>query len=107
MMAESREGDGEKLARNTKQYRALPIGTPVFLQNQSGHYHTKWDKTGVVVEVRLHEQLVVNVDRSRKLTLRNRSFVRELDPGKTSLEDQPLRTNTDPLPVPVTGKKTR
>ena len=55
-MAKSREVDGEILARNTKQLRNLPIGTPVVLQNQSGRYPTKWDKTGVVVEVRPHEQ---------------------------------------------------
>ena len=56
---------------------------------------------------RPHEQLVVKVEGSRRLTLRNRIFVRELDPGKTSLEDQPLKTNTEPLPVPITGKKKR
>ena len=41
MMAKSREVDGEKLARNTKQVRALPIGTPDVLQNQSGRYPNK------------------------------------------------------------------
>ena len=41
MMAKSREVDGEKLARNIMQLRALPIGTPVVLQNQSGRYPTK------------------------------------------------------------------
>ena len=40
MMAKSREVDGEKLGRNIVQLRALPIGTPVVLQNQSGHYPT-------------------------------------------------------------------
>ena len=64
----------------------------------------RWDKTGVVVEVRPHEQIVVKVDGSRKLTFRNRRFVRELDP-RTSLENQPLKTNIDPIPVPVTMKK--
>ena len=54
-MANSREVVGEILARNTKQLRNLPIGTPVVLQNQSGRYPTKWDKTGVVAEVRPHE----------------------------------------------------
>ena len=48
----------------------------------------------MVVEVKPHEQLVVKVNWSRRLTLRNRRFVREQDPGKTSLED------------PVTGKRT-
>jgi hypothetical protein len=104
-MAKSRQVDDEKLARNTKQLRVLSIGTPMVLRNQSGRYPTKWDKTGVVVEVRPHEQLVFNVDRSRRLTLRNRKFVRDVDPRKTSLVDQSLDTNTDPTPVPVTRKK--
>ena len=94
MMAKSREVDGEKLTRNTKQHKDLPIGTLVAIQNQTGRYPTKWDKTGVVVEVRPHEQIVVKVDRSRRLTLRNRRFVRELDPRMTSLEDQHLMTSS-------------
>ena len=96
-MSKSREVDGEKLSRNTKRLGYLQIGTPVVLKNQSGRYPTKWDKTGVVV--RPHEQQVVKVDGSRKLTLRNRRFVRELDPGKTSLEDQPSTKSLSVLPV--------
>ena len=79
MMAKSREVDGEKLARNTKKLKDLPIGTLVAIQNQSGHYPTKWDKTGEVVKS--HEQIVVKVDGCRRLTISNRRFVRELDPG--------------------------
>ena len=96
MMAKSREVDAEKMARNTEQLKDLPVGTLVTIQNQSGRYPTKWDKTGVVVEVRPHEQIVVRVDGSRRLKLRNRRFVRELDPRKTSLEDQHLMTSTNP-----------
>ena len=59
----------------------------------------------MVVEVKPHEQLVVKVNWNRRLTLRNRRFVREQDPGKTSLEDQPLEPNTKPHPVHVTGKR--
>ena len=69
-----------------RRLQSLPIGTPVAIQDQSGRYPTKWDKTGVM-EVKPHEQIVVKVDGSRRLTLRNRRFVRELDPRKTSLED--------------------
>ena len=89
MLAKSREVDGEKLSRNTRYLRTLQKGTPVVLQNQSGRNPTKWDKTGVVVEIRPHEQVVVKVVGSRRLTPRNRRFIRELDPRKTSLEDQP------------------
>ena len=41
MMVKSREVDGEKLARNIMQLRALLIGTPVVLKNQYGRYPTK------------------------------------------------------------------
>ena len=95
MMAKFREVDGKKLARNTKHLKDLPIGALVAIQNQSGWYPTKWYKTGVVLEVRPHEQIVVKVDGSRRLTLRNRRFVRELDPRKTTLEDQQLMTSTN------------
>ena len=41
MKAKSREVDGEKLARNTKNLKDLPIGTTVAIQNQSGRYPTR------------------------------------------------------------------
>ena len=52
LLAKSREQDGKKLARHTKQLEELPVGTPVVIQNQTGQYPTKWDKTGVIVEVK-------------------------------------------------------
>ena len=86
MMAKSREVDGEKLSRNTRRLETLPVGTPVAIQNQSGRYPNKWDNTGVIMEIP-HEQIMIKVDRSRRLTLRNRRFVRELDPRKDSLRN--------------------
>ena len=103
-MAKSREVDAEKMARNTEQLKDLPVGTLVTIQNQSGRYPTKWDKTGVVVEVRPHEQIVVRVDGSRRLKLRNRRYVLELDPKKTSLEDQHLMTSTNQAPALIPRK---
>ena len=80
--------DREKLARDTRNLMALQIGTPVVLQNQSGRNPTKWDKTGIVVEVRPNEQIVVKGDGSRRLTLRNRRFLRELNPEKMTTVDK-------------------
>ena len=61
----------------------------------------RWDKTGVVVEVKPHEQLVVKVDGRRKLT-------QEIcERAETSLEDQNLEPNSEPPPVPITGKRKR
>jgi hypothetical protein len=44
----NRQVDDEKLARNMRRLQSLAI------QNQSGRYPTKWDKTGVVMEVKPH-----------------------------------------------------
>ena len=56
------------------------------------------------MEVRPHEQIVVKVDGSRRLTLRNRRFVGELDPRKTSLEDRRPTTITTPPQMPGPGR---
>jgi hypothetical protein len=47
------------------------------------------------MEVKPHEHIVVKVDGSQRLTLRNRRFVQKLDPRKTRLEDhQPIYGDT-------------
>ena len=110
LLAKSREQDGERLARNTRQLEELPIGTPVVIQNQTGQYPTKWDKTGVIVEIKPHNQLIIKVDGSRRLTLRNRRFVKRLDIGTSfpqlsvgvppSPPPQPHRHDSPPQPMP-------
>ena len=54
LLSKSREQDGERLAKTTRQLDELPVGTPVVIQNQTGRYPTKWDKTGVIVKIRPH-----------------------------------------------------
>ena len=80
----------------------LVVGDCVRIQNQTGPHPTKWDKTGIVVEVRQFDQYVVRVDGSGRVTLRNRKFLRKylpvvpraplaLAPGpSTVLPSQPL-----------------
>ena len=72
MQAKSREVDGEKLSRNTKRLKELPVGTEVAIQNQKGMHPTKCDKTRLIVENRLiltHQVITV--------------------PGNLELTDQP------------------
>ena len=52
----------------------------MWIQNQTGPHPTKWNKTGVVVEVKQHDQYLVRVDGSNRLTLRNRKFLRKYTP---------------------------
>ena len=49
----------------------------VFVQNQSGPHLNKWDRLGVVVEIKPFDQHVIKLDGSGRLTLRNRRFLRK------------------------------
>ena len=77
-MAKRLDADGERLARHTKTYRELPVGTAVSVQNQTGLAPKKWDKTGVIMENMPHSKVLVKMDGSRRVTVRNRRFVREI-----------------------------
>jgi len=90
-LAMKREADREKWSHKTRDLEMLEIGTPVMIQNQTGNNPTKWDKTGVVLENKPHSQVLIRVDGSRRVTLRNRRFIKKLDPE--------LRRMPNPVPV--------
>ena len=75
--------DAERWSQNTRRLSALVIGDHVRIQNQMGQHPLKWDKTGVVIEVRQFDQYVVKVDGSGRVTLRNRKFLRKYVPVHT------------------------
>ena len=64
----------------TKKLPPLKVGDTVWVQNQIGTNPKKWDKTGIIVEVRQFDQYVVKIDGSQRMTLRNRKFLRKLEP---------------------------
>ena len=70
----------ENLTKHTKLLPQLAVGDHVRLQNQVGPYPRKWDKTGVVIEVRQYDHHVVRVDGSRRVTLHKRKFLRKYIP---------------------------
>lgn len=70
----------ERLSEHTKRLPPLVIGDHVRIQNQTGPHPTKWDKTGLVIEVRQFDQYVIRVDGSGRTTLRNRKFLRKYEP---------------------------
>ena len=67
----------ESLNEHARNLPPLVAGDRCFIQNQSGNAPKKWDRTGTVVEVLPHNQLVVKVDGSGRLTKRNRRFIRK------------------------------
>ena len=70
----------EALSQHTRNLPPLTIGDSVRIQNQTGPHPTKWDKTGIVIEVRQFDQYVVRMDGSGRVTLRNRKFLRKFIP---------------------------
>jgi hypothetical protein len=83
--------DNQRWSHRTKDLDNLEVGTAVAIQNQTGPNLTKWDKTGIVLENKPNSKVMIKVDRSRHVTMRNRRFVR---PMETT-----LRTTTRPAPA--------
>ena len=67
------------------------------IQNQFGSEPLKWDKTGIVVEVKQHDQYVIRVYGPGPVTLRNRKFLRRFSLYEPSIH----------CPVPVTYQHTK
>ena len=70
----------ERLSEHTQHLPALKIGDSVRVQNQRGPHPTKWDHTGLVIEVRQFDQYLIRIDGSGRVTLRNRKFLRKYIP---------------------------
>ena len=71
------QGAREQWSAHARKLPPLLIGDDVMIQNQRGNNLRRWDKMGVVVEVLDHDQYQVRVEGSRKLTLRNRRYLRK------------------------------
>lgn len=75
----------ESLTRGTRALPELSAGDHVIVQNQQGQHPTKWDRSGIVVEVRGNHQYIIKIDGSGRLTLRNRQFLRKATPPSTQI----------------------
>ena len=84
----------ERWSEHTKRLPPLIVGDRVRIQNQTGNNPTRWDKTGIVVEVRQFDQYALKVDGSGRVTLRNRKFLRKYVPV---VAPEPRRTIFDDL----------
>ena len=70
----------ESLSPGTRDLLPLRIGDSCRVQNQTGFSPTKWDRTGVIVQVNDHNQYLVKMHGSGRITLRNRKFLRKIQP---------------------------
>ena len=74
----------ERCSEHTVRLTPLVVSDHVRIQNQIGRDPRKWDKTGIVIEVKQFDQYVVKVDGSGRVTLRNRKFLRQYTPVPSS-----------------------
>ena len=54
--------NAERLTEHTVRLQPLKVGDRVFIQNQTGNHPLRWDRTGLVIEVKQFEQYAVRVD---------------------------------------------
>ena len=69
-----------RLLEHTKKQRELPIGCAVAVQNESGRFPKKRDKSGVVLDNMKHDKVLIRLDGSKRLTARNRQFLKQIVP---------------------------
>ena len=82
----------ERLHEHVKKLPPLKVGDHVLIQNQTGSRPLRWDRTGLIVEVRNFDQYMIKIDGSGRCSLRNRKFIRKIQPvmTMTSRGHQPL-----------------
>ena len=88
----------EKLSEHTKELPQLSRGDLVLVQNQLGNSPRRWEKRGTVTEVLPNRQYRVMMDGSRRISLRNRKFLRKFIPLNTA---DVARTQPPLLSAPV------
>ncbi len=80
-----------------KELMPLGVGDSVQIQNQHGNHPGKWYNTGVISAALPHRQYHVIVDGSRRVTLRNRRFLKKILP----ISRKEPGASIDPAPIPL------
>ena len=76
----------EKLNKHAVPLSPLHEGDKCFVQNQTGKDPKKWYRTGSVVEACGHDQYLIRIDGSGRITKRNRQFLRAFKPASSSID---------------------
>ena len=70
----------EALTAGSRPLPQLNVGDVCRVQNQVGSHPNKWDRTGEVVQVNDNDQYLLKMHGSGRVTLRNRKFLRQIQP---------------------------
>ena len=77
----------ELLASKSRLLQSLHLGDLVSVQDQTGNTPRRWSKTGTVIDVLGNDAYLVRIDGSRKVTKRNRQYLRRLIPYKCDADE--------------------
>lgn len=99
----------DRYNQHTRPLCDLDVGNVVLLQNQNGSCPRRWDLTGVIVDKLDNRQYRVKIDGSGRVTLRNRRFLKLLQPfmhqshsnSPSSAPSVPARPTPEPAPRPA------
>ena len=101
----------ETMNRNSRHLPQLSPGERCFVQNQTGNSPKRWDRTGIVMESKPHDQYVIKIDGSGRLTTRNRRFLRHFEPASMNIQRAPplnmSYTPTDSHPLDTQDDQTQ
>lgn len=86
----------ESLNEHARPLPPLKAGERCFVQNQTGNHPKKWDRTGTIVEQGHHNQYLIKIDGSGRLTKRNRQFIRTFKPASATIEAAPSAGDHSP-----------
>ena len=91
-----------------KNLPLLKIGDNVVIQNQLGNQPRRRDRSGTVIKVNGFDQYEVMTHGSRRITLRNRKYLRKVSPPKdrTIVPDIPQNEEEVPDVTPLTPPPT-
>ena len=76
-MASRGAKEHDKWSEHTHHLTQLQVGDYVRVQNQTGPFLRRWDKVGIVTEVKQFHQYWIRMTGSGRATLRNRKFLRK------------------------------
>ena len=91
----------EKMEANSRELEPLREGDSVIIQNQdsSSRRSKKWDRQGTIVATGEHDQYLVRVAGTGRLTLRNRRFLRKFQAQTLSDTTPGLTRMTPVMPI--------
>ena len=76
------------LTEHSKTLVPLELGMVVSVQNQNGNKPKRWDRSGIVVEVKEHDQYLIKMDGTGRPSLRNRQFLCPITPYQPASRGQ-------------------